>query len=629
MGSAGARPSRWARDISPANGRWARAKKPAYRSHVPREDRTMIRSDRLPRAFEYGIVGLASLAFAASYGFNFGFDNQVVYFLKSLTLTDKSLLRADWFTNHTTQYHRVFIYFGALLLELNKRGWAVAVAQFVAIFLGGLCMYRLVKRVAGAGLGLAAFLFLLSMLFITRTSSVATSYLFDTIMQPSTLGALGSVAGTLFFVEERWLLSGLCLAAGGAFHANYLVLSFPIFGVAHLALGFKGLQRRLIEQFGPLLAVTLALSPLLLAASHTKASPEAQEILFRIRSPHHYNPRHFERNFMPVAAWQLLGIGSGWLIHRTPNGRRLGAVFAGLLFTIWTGTLLTTFVEIPKVTQIFVWRFAPNADLMGQILVACALAQVLTRPRLLRSFPPVAFGLVCAGLGVFGLYFRNKEGAQLPRLLLVFFALAALARVVDLALDLLAHLLPAQSSHVGLAKRWLSRMPLFIGVVALYILAPDRISHGIHRSNLLKEEGGSQADLYRWLREESPKDAVYLTPPDLEATRYLGQRAIVVDWKAVPLIPAELLGGYERHWPTRERQQRHERLQFDRPGAAGIGGRQISAGLSRAPARRRGEISRPARQLSKCRLLSAQDRRRRAVSPCRFRSPEAPSSRNR
>ncbi|HEY3665384.1 MAG TPA: DUF6798 domain-containing protein [Polyangiaceae bacterium] len=500
----------------------------------------------LARAFEYGVVCIAALAFAASYGFNYGFDNQVVYFLKSLALTDKSLLRADWFTHHTTQYHRVFIYFGAALLELNKKGWAVAIAQFLAVFVGALCMYRIVKRVAGATLGIAAFLLLLSMLFITRTSSVGASYLFDTIMQPSTLGALGSVAGTLFFIEERWLYSGICLAAGGAFHANYLVLAYPIFGLAHLALGFKDLKKRLIEQFAPLVAVTIALSPLLLAASHTKASPEAQEILFRIRSPHHYNPAHYERNFMPFAAWQLLGIGSGWLIHRTPNGRRLGAVFTGLLATIWTGTILTTFVDIPKVTQIFVWRFAPNADLMGQILVACALAQVLARPRILRSYAPVALGLVCAGLGVFGLYFRNKDGAQLPRLLFTFFGIAVAARVLDLALDLLAHLLPSQQSLVALAKRWLGRSPLVIGALMLYLLAPDRVAQGYARSNLLKEQGGSQADLYRWLRESSPKDAVYLTPPDLEDTRFLGQRAIVVDWKAVPLIPTELLGWYER-----------------------------------------------------------------------------------
>src|SRR6478609_11325131 len=127
------------------------------------------------RAFEYGVVALAAVAFAASYGLTYGYDNQYVYFLKALTLTDKTLLRADWFTFHTTQYHRLFSYFGALLLLLNKQGWAVAIVQFSMVLLGGLCIYRIVKRVAGAQLSVAAYLLLLSILLITRTSSVGSS----------------------------------------------------------------------------------------------------------------------------------------------------------------------------------------------------------------------------------------------------------------------------------------------------------------------------------------------------------------------------------------------------------------------------------------------------------------------
>jgi hypothetical protein len=507
----------------------------------------MSRSDSpLPRAFEYGVVAIAATAFAASYGLNWGDDNQVVYFLKSLTLTDRSVLQNDWFTFHTTQYHRIFIYFGALLLKLNKQGWVIAITQFLLVLLGAVVIYRLVKRVAGATLGVSAYLLLLSILFITRTSSVGTSYLFDQILQPSTMGALGSIAGTLFFVEERWLESGVCLAVGGAFHANYLVLAYPIFGLAHLALGFKGLKQRLIGQFAPLLVVTLALSPLLLAASHTKASPEAQEILFRIRSPHHYNPARYERNFMPFAAWQMLGIGSGWFLHKTANGRRLGAVLCGLMVTIWAGTILTTFYDFPKVNQIFVWRFAPNADLLSQILIACALAQALAKPAITRLYPGVALGLMCAALGVFGLFFRGKENAPIPNLLLVFFAAVLLARVVDLALDLGLRFLPAQAPRFTHAKTLFAFLPLLLGAYEVYRVAPDKLRQARDRSTLLKEERGATADLYRWLREKSPKDALYLTPPDMEGTRFLGQRAIVVDWKAVPLIPTELLGWYER-----------------------------------------------------------------------------------
>src|SRR4051812_6013964 len=126
----------------------------------------MIRSDSpLPRAFEYGVVALVAVAFAASYGLNYGFDNHVVYFLKSLTLTDRTLLHADWFTNHPTQYHRVFICLGAFLVKLNAKGWAVAIAQFIAVVVGALTIYRMVKRVAGEALGVASYLLLLSILF--------------------------------------------------------------------------------------------------------------------------------------------------------------------------------------------------------------------------------------------------------------------------------------------------------------------------------------------------------------------------------------------------------------------------------------------------------------------------------
>ncbi len=346
------------------------------------------------------------------------------------------------------------------------------------MLLGALVIYRIVKRVAGAQLALAAYLLLLSILFITRTSSVGTSYLFDTILQPSTLGALGSIAGTLFFVEERWFASGVCLAIGGAFHANYLVLAYPIFGLSHLALGFKDLKRRLILQFSPLLVITLALSPLLLAASHSKASPEAQEILFRVRSPHHYNPARFERNFMPFAAWQLIGIGSGWLLHKTQDGRRLGAVLCGLMLTIWTGTVLTTFYDFPKVNQIFVWRFAPNADLLSQILFACALAHALARPSITRHYPGVAIGLIAAGLGTFGMFWRGKGNAPIPHLMLVLLGALLVVRAIDLALDLLAQLLPAQASEVAQLKRLWVFFPFLLGVYELYRVVPRSLAGG-------------------------------------------------------------------------------------------------------------------------------------------------------
>ncbi len=324
------------------------------------------------------------------------------------------------------------------------------------------------------------------------------------------------------------------------------MLAYPIFGLAHLALGFKGMKQRLVAQFAPLLVVTLALSPLLLAASHTKASPEAQDILFRIRSPHHYNPARFERNFMPFAAWQMLGIGSGWLLHKTADGRRLGAILCGLMITIWGRHDLDHAVRRAQGQSNL--RLALRAERR----LAVADLAVLRAGASARQAGADAFvsgrraRLGVRWARVFGLFFRGKENAPVPNLLLVFFAALLLARGLDLALDLGSRFLPAQANQLNRAKLLFAFLPLLLGGYQVYRLAPDRVEQARRRSNLLKDEHGATSDLYRWLREKSPKDAVYLTPPDLEDARFWGQRAIVVDWKAVPLIPTELLDWYER-----------------------------------------------------------------------------------
>ena len=46
-------------------------------------------------AVTFLVAGAASLAFAASFGLNYGIDNQVIYLLKSLTIVHPDLLRND------------------------------------------------------------------------------------------------------------------------------------------------------------------------------------------------------------------------------------------------------------------------------------------------------------------------------------------------------------------------------------------------------------------------------------------------------------------------------------------------------------------------------------------------------
>jgi len=69
--------------------------------------------------------------------------------------------------------------------------------------------------------------------------------------------------------------------------------------------------------------------------------------------------------------------------------------------------------------------------------------------------------------------------------------------------------------------------------------------------------------LAEFMRERTPKQALFLTPPDDDSLRFFGERAIVVDWKGNPAVPAEVLAWYRRiedvtgrHGMTREEELR-------------------------------------------------------------------------
>jgi len=66
------------------------------------------------------------------------------------------------------------------------------------------------------------------------------------------------------------------------------------------------------------------------------------------------------------------------------------------------------------------------------------------------------------------------------------------------------------------------------------------------RSNLIQGLDVEEQALYNWVRNNTPKDAVFLTAPGMERFRLQARRAIVVDWKSPPLSPDELIEWYMR-----------------------------------------------------------------------------------
>ncbi|WP_437299028.1 DUF6798 domain-containing protein [Sorangium sp. So ce426] len=496
------------------------------------------------------IALVVSICFGLSYGVNYGVNNQTSYLLGALRLLDPSVLAKDWYATGAANYHPAFSYVGWLLLAIDRGGAAVGWGLVVTAALGAMCVYWLaVELLKQRRLALATFLLVMAIAFVTRTDSVAVSYIFDFTLQPSTLGSLFLLAALPPLVAGRTLLSGVFLGLSGLFHANYLVLGIGTFGLTQLLLGWrdgwKDLARRIAMQVGPAIAVFLLLSPLILRSVRSPDAAFAQEILFNIRAPHHYAPTTYKSSFFPVAAWQMLGLGAGgWLLRgREGRGRRLGAVVLAMAILLWTGTLLTTWVQIPRVAQLFVWRFAPFLDLLMQLLVCAASVSIAARPSLFRRIPPAALTLTLGGFVALAML---DKGGDVGWSLVLALAPGAAGALVGAAASLL------ERRRVGLApaRAFLLRFGAY-AVVAYAALACLRVGvpkvRGYReRSSVIKGMRGPEADMYAWIRASTPKDAVFLTPPQLERFRLLGERAIVVDWKSSAYVPSELVEWYRR-----------------------------------------------------------------------------------
>lgn len=489
-------------------------------------------------------AAVASVAYGLTFGFTYGVNNQTEYMLGALRLLDPSVLGNDWFAAHTLNYHPVFAYVGWLLLAVGGRGgWGVGISTVVCAAGGAMCVYWLARRLLPRPLAAPTFLLTVAAMAVTGTRELAGTYVFDPIFQPSTLSTVALLGAIAAFVDGRALLSGVLLAVAGAIHANFLVLGLGVFALATLAAGRDDLRRRALRQLGPAALVLLLMSPVIFRAVHGGADvAKAQQILFDIRSPHHYHPRNWVGDFFPFALWQTLGLSAGaWVLRLSDGrGRRFGAIVGSLLVVVWAGTVLSVVFDVHRATQMFVWRLAPFIDLLMELLIAATVVRMVVSPDRPPRVGLAGLGVVVASAAALLLAsIRSEPLASYLEWLAVGACAALLAHGVASGMPIAGRAIARWSRHAHWAA-------LAVSALLLVTVVRDPLRTMEHRSNLLTGMPGVESDLYAWIRANTPKDAVFLSPPGLERFRLGAERPIVVDWKAVTYVPAELLEWYAR-----------------------------------------------------------------------------------
>lgn len=513
------------------------------------------------------VAAAASIAYGLTFGFTYGVNNQVGYMLAALRLRDPSVLASDWLTAHTLNYHPVFAYLGWLLLALGgPGGWGIGIATVVAASAGAMAVYALARRLLPEDLSLTAFLLTLVAMLTTGTREMASTYAFDPIFQPSMVASALLLASIPPFIAGRWLLSGILLGVGGLFHVNFLILGLAVFGLAHLQLGREGFRDRALRHLGPSVLALLLLSPVILRGLGGADAARAQQILFEIRSPHHYRPRGYINDFFPFLAWQMLGLGLGGWVLRVPEGRgrRFGAMLLGMLAVVWLGTVAAVVFDSRRATQVFVWRFAPYVDILMELVVAASAVRLLLTPRESMRLSRASLAAVLAGGAGLAVSLTTRD-AQTVSWLEAMAVLAVVGVGFRAARPFASRVVKRLPRQVPRAAPWLAAA---LAAFVFFSSVREPLASVRRRSNLVTGMPGNETDLYAWLREHTPKDAQISRPPASSAsasrasapssstgrsrpTRRPSWSSGTTAWKTSPVAPASTPGTRSSRATTR------------------------------------------------------------------------------
>ena len=464
---------------------------------------------RLAIAAACAVAALLAYAYASPYGTS----NQQTYLLEPLARAFPTLYRRDWFVTQVHHYNDVFTWVTAPLYALDARGVvAFAIVQLVAMTATYLLVFGVVATV-GDRARLAICVALAGLLALGGGRAMGGSYLFAGYLQPSSFAVIGWLVALLAWVRDRPLAAGLALAAGGAFHLNYVVLGIGVFGAAELACsGGRVNGRRLAALLAPSLVVLALYVPQMIASSRSDEPDLALRALVKFEFARHFDPHLVRRWMYQLAAFAVVA----WSLAPAERSARLDRLlrFAIVATAACVAAVLVASIALP-VTRLFACRIAPIALLASEIV---ALVGVVAIAGGAPAPSPRRLGVLAVALVVIVRQVFRFQPDFAP-MLMVAFAGGALAAV--------------------LRRRWI------VAALAGVLLA---LAINARRAELADPPAFDdyESGVVRWARTASAVDAVFLVPPYLGEFRLLARRAVVVDTKSPPMYMDEVVAWYRR-----------------------------------------------------------------------------------
>jgi len=489
---------------------------------------------------------LASLASLTLIGYRFGDSNHGITVPILKRFIDRSLYSNDFLVATGDRFPTVF-YRGlaALLPSTDWVPFAYFLLYVISIALTYAAVYRMGVWAASGDRRVGALAVLLAMPVRTGLAGEA---LYRVAFSHSHLASGLDLMALALFLEGRRVAPLLILSLGvynHALYSLYLLVPFTLM----LFWEAKSVPRR--TTWTRLAIAWLPVLPFLATAmaQGKPMTPEWLDLLI-LRSSHHSFPGFFGDALPDAVVWLLLGLAAA---TRSGPARLKGlSVFlfaTALLFVV--GTILTEFIPVKAFLQFQphrIWRFL---SVILLAFMASDIARLWRGSPLLRLISVFYFLAVFAtGLEQLGpLVLIAVIAADTPPLPTWLRLLTAACLVTlewperevawtDYLVEFVRRIQnPAVFAILGvglvvaLATREQDRRKArALSLLAFLVTAGPLVAQNYSWQRLRFEQGSFRA-AQNWARTETPKTAIFLTPPQEAGFRVFSERAIVGEWK--------------------------------------------------------------------------------------------------
>ncbi|MBI3694645.1 MAG: hypothetical protein HY238_07365 [Acidobacteria bacterium] len=499
---------------------------------------------------------IATLLVFLQIGYSFGEPSHVIFVPWILRRIDPTLLTQDWFVN-TIPHHFNSIRFMAAL----GRHVSLPLATLVLHVLFLLLFFWVAHRIIDHLFGDRRVFFVALFLFLRwGTDGLGGNPLWGNYLVQHNAAVPVCLLAFYLVLKNRPLAAALACAAATWIHIQLGALTMLVVGIGMLfAWRQTGLRTILLGGAVFLLAVAptvLEQWRLYMAGPSPLSAAEYVYIHAVMRHPHHLIPSSWFGSeyyrfvvLLVMAAW-----AADW--RREPH-RTVLAWFAAIFLLCIIGTVFVEIVPVKLVTKLQLWRMTVFVKFFAVAYTARFLLTALEEQGAWKRIAALAV-LATPNFSIIGAcaaWLLALRATRTWQWVLGLFAAGWIAAVSlagsltrGMPIRLFWHHFGIRWDELGMlaaclavlaAVLWRSNRRLTPALLGLFLLVRAWTWGPYYAYDHPPADEWYQ--LCQWIKAQTPRDAIFITPPFLGGFQLFAERAEVANYKCVPLIETDLV----------------------------------------------------------------------------------------